>query len=136
MNSGELHHVFQWDKSNCKDVNSSQSSMCLVCLQFKNPKFFIEQANTIVHLETKMPKVCQENVEWGRPVLSNLKILHKAMLIKGIPYWHKNRQRNRWTRIENAERIPNISLRTWCIFKMTVKTVGKGWAIYSVRTIS
>ena len=37
--------------------------MCLVCYQFKNPKFFIEQANPIVHLETKMQKVSQENVE-------------------------------------------------------------------------
>lgn len=69
-------------------------------LTIRNSKIFMEQANPVIHLENKMPKICQENFEkekW-KFALSTLEIVHKAVLIKAESYWHKDRQIDQWIR--------------------------------------
>ena len=54
----------------------------------------------------------QSNVEKGnqswRNHNSGLQAVYKAVIIKRVWYWHKNRHSDQWNRIENSEMDPQM----------------------------
>ena len=44
----------------------------------------------------------------NNPEFEDLRICYKAVIIKKVQYWHKNRHLGQWNRIENPEMDPQM----------------------------
>lgn len=85
------------------------------------------QANPQIHMELQGAQDRQNNLEkeqsWRPHISWFLKAHNKAMTIKTVWYWHKDKHTGWWNRTETAEMNPHIYGQL--IFNEGAKSMGK-----------
>ena len=85
-------------------------------IPIKSPMAFftVEQKNFLICVETQKTPNSQSNLEkekWSwRNQAPDFRLYYKAIVIKIVWYWHKNRNIDQWNRIET----PEINPCTYC----------------------
>ena len=66
-------------------------------------KFCVESEKTL----NSQGNFKKENHSWGL-TMPDFRVYYKAVVIKTVWYWHKNRHIDQWNRIENPEVDPEL----------------------------
>ena len=111
----KIYHVLQLEESILLKDYTTQGNLQFNAIPIKLPKAFfteLEEKQFLICMETQKTLNSQSNLvkeknRAGGIRFPGFRLHYKATVIKTVWYWHKNRHRDQWNRIESTDIKPS-----------------------------
>ena len=106
----EKHSMFMdWNNKYCENIYATQSNLHIQLNPYKNTMDFLPKVGIILRFVFNQRRpwiprgILKKKTNAGVITMPDFKLYYKAVIIKTVWYWHKNRHIHKGNRIENPE---------------------------------